>query len=147
MPTRVGAEVYQWQLLPLSLFTKRLHSSILSIKPLSKPSRSTSDLEPIEERQPLPREPISVPISASLRSALRQASVQQCCHRSCDKLPASRRAGHVLPTPTRIGTSVHEQACITIRYLLVTDPSGRTSITRRPITYPSYRGSPPSITY
>lgn len=81
-----------WLFPPLS---PHLGDIIAAVRLLFHSNRLTYDPETLNERQPLLHEPIIVPIRAILSCALRQASVQQCCHRSCDKLPASRRAHHV----------------------------------------------------
>jgi len=97
------------------------------------------------ERQLPPHDTRTAPISVRLRRALRQASAQQCCHRSCDEVPASRRAGHFYCVSSTQAT--HEQAFIPIRSSPVADPKGRTLSHITPITKPSYQGSLPSIAY
>ena len=95
MPTRIGAEVYQWLLPPSSLLKEALLKWFELQFLVCTQAGLTLDLEAHDRRNPLLHKPLIVPISASLRGALRQASVRQCFQRSCDKPSTGRRAGHV----------------------------------------------------
>lgn len=76
-----GGTIYiMWRLPPLSPYLEDFISS-LETTLLTTHSDSYPDPEIHDERQPQRRDPITIPISASARSAFRQARVQQCCHR------------------------------------------------------------------
>jgi hypothetical protein len=74
MHTRVGAEVYQWLLPPIVPSQRRRTQVIRASILFLTPAVLFYDLEPYDERlplprQPLPRQPIIVPIAAFFRCA------------------------------------------------------------------------------
>lgn len=147
MPTRIGVEVYQWLLPPLSLFKETL-LKWFELQFLVYPqTKLTLDLEAHDRRNPLLHKPLIVPISASLGCALRQASVRQCFQRSCDKPSTGRRAGHVFIVCPATHSSPPRAILHNDKTPHIVDPRGRTSLTRRPTTHTWYQGSLPNIAH
>jgi hypothetical protein len=100
------------------------------------------------DRQPPRRDPRIVPISAYTRSASRQGSVQQCCHRSGDELAniiERLLLIYVLPLFTKAfpSTSLHNHKTLTHWQY----QRAYVGHTRYPYYLPSYQGSLPHVTY